>query len=42
MVSVARGSIENRIDVVAKVALVNKENLTFKQTGKIASVGVTE
>jgi multidrug efflux pump subunit AcrA (membrane-fusion protein) len=42
IVSVSTGSIENRIDVVAKVALVNKETLYFKQSGKIASVSILE
>lgn len=36
------GAIENRVDVVAKVALTNKESLTFKQTGKILHINVKE
>jgi len=42
VVAVSTGSIQNRIDVVAKVALINKETVTFKQTGKISSVSVVE
>ncbi len=39
---VSTGSIESRIDVVSKIALLDKETLTFKQTGKITALNVTE
>lgn len=42
VVAVSTGVIENRVDVVAKVSLENKESLSFKQSGKVAKVLVKE
>lgn len=42
IVAVSTGTIENRVDVVAKVSLENKESLSFKQSGKVAKVLVKE